>query len=204
MFWVMSNARFFHRLAIGVAITVMAFLAVGCASAPVERAGVREVPVSIMGRGAMSASRLASFFIEENPSADRNKVGRMARYYIDEAGAEGVNADVAFVQMCLETGFLRFGGDVTVDMNNFCGLGTTGNGVKGASFPDERTGVRAHVQHLKAYASPEPLRGSLVDPRYKYVNPKGKAPTVYGLAGTWAADKRYGEKLEGLLRRLYS
>ena len=105
--------------------------------------------------------------------------------------------------MCLETGFLSFRGIVTEDMNNFCGLGSIGPGMSGNAFPDERTGVRAHIQHLKAYASAEALSLPLVDPRFKYVNPKGKAPTIYGLAGTWASDSDYGVKLEGLLVRLF-
>jgi hypothetical protein len=87
-------------------------------------------------------------------------------------------------------------------MNNFCGLGAIGPEQPGLSFPDERTGVRAHIQHLKAYGSAEPLRQECVDPRYRYVQPKGKAPDVFGLAGTWAADREYGVKLASLLERL--
>ncbi|MDE6588937.1 MAG: hypothetical protein K2K53_01045, partial [Oscillospiraceae bacterium] len=30
-------------------------------------------------------------------------------------------------------------------------------------------GIRAQVQHLKAYASIEPLKGECIDPRFKYV-----------------------------------
>jgi hypothetical protein len=160
-------------------------------------------PLAIMGKGLMSHDRLVSFFLSSNPVADPEKLRRLARYYIEEGSAEGVNADVAFIQMCLETGFLRFGGLVTVEMNNFCGLGSIGPGQPGNSFPDERTGVRAHVQHLKAYASIEPLRGVQVDPRYKYVTPKGKAPLIQGLSGTWAADREYGAKIAILLDRLY-
>ncbi|WP_439647465.1 glucosaminidase domain-containing protein [Brucepastera parasyntrophica] len=141
--------------------------------------------------------------MEKNPDADIDKVQRLITLYVEEAEIEGVNPDVAFIQMCLETGFLRFGGLVTPDMNNFCGLGSIGPGQKGNIFPDERTGVRAHIQHLKAYASPEPLVGDLVDPRYKWVNPKGKSPEIHGLAGTWAADPEYGEKLKKLLDHLY-
>jgi hypothetical protein len=161
-------------------------------------------PMAIMGTGAMTQGRLVSFFLENNPTAEIAKVERMAGYYIGEASVEGVNADVAFIQMCLETGFLRFGGLVTEDMNNFCGLGSIGEGQPGVSFPDERTGVRAHVQHLKGYATAEPPVLGIVDPRYKYVNPKGKAPLVQGLSGTWAADPGYGSKLAGLLARLYA
>lgn len=176
-----------------------------CRTLPVEVSpSKRSVPTSIMGNGAMSEDRLVSFFMATNQSADEGKVRRMASYYIKEGRSEGVNADVAFIQMCLETGFLRFGGLVTEDMNNFCGLGSIGPGQIGNRFPDEQTGVRAHVQHLKAYATAEPLSLVLVDPRYKYVNPKGKAPTIHGLAGTWASDRDYGVKLEGMLKRLYS
>ena len=49
-----------------------------------------------------------------------------------------------------ETGFLQFGGDVSVEQFNFAGIGTTGGGVPGNSYPDVRTGVRAQIQHLKA------------------------------------------------------
>ncbi len=183
-------------------LSVFAFIS--CRSLPVEDAeGKPLTPIFIMGEGVLSEDRLAFFFMQENPSADKAKVRRMARYYIEEGRLEGVNPEVAFAQMCLETGFLTFGGLVTVDMNNFCGLGSLGSGQSGNTFPDERTGVRAHIQHLKAYASAEPLVGPLVDTRYKYVNPKGKAPTIYGLAGTWASDPAYGQKLDGLLVRLF-
>lgn len=160
-------------------------------------------PEQIMGSGVMSSGELVSFFMENNPDADELKVSRLASLYIEEAAAEGVNSDVAFVQMCLETGFLRFGGLVSPEQNNFCGLGATGPGFPGLFFPDERTGVRAHVQHLKAYASEEPLAGELVDPRFHYVSPRGRAPDIHGLAGTWAADTRYGTKLADLLDDLY-
>ena len=128
----------------------------------------------------------------------------LAALYIEECALEGVNSDVAFAQMCLETGFLRFGGLVTEDMNNFCGLGATDAAHPGLSFPDERMGVRAHVQHLKAYGSPEPLTGERVDPRYDLVVPKGKSATIWGLAGTWASDVDYGQKLADLLGSMYA
>jgi hypothetical protein len=160
-------------------------------------------PELIMGTGLMSIDRLVSFFMEQNPNADEHKVVRLAALYIEESAIEGVNADVAFAQMCLETGFLRFGGLVTESMNNFCGLGAISTEQPGVRFQDERTGVRAHVQHLKAYGSADPLNGEQVDPRYDYIEPKGRAPDIYGLAGTWAADLQYGWKLADLLERLY-
>jgi hypothetical protein len=73
----------------------------------------------------------------------------------------------------------------------------------GLYFPDERTGVRAHVRHLKAFGSTEPLVGRQVDPRYGYVTPKGKSPDILGLACTWAADRECGRKLAGMLEKLF-
>jgi hypothetical protein len=104
--------------------------------------------------------------------------------------------------MCLETGFLSFGGLVKPEMNNFCGLGAINAEQPGERFPDQATGVRAHIQHLKAYATKEPLNQELVDPRYFYVR-AGSSPLIKGLAGTWARDPRYAEKITGMLERLY-
>jgi hypothetical protein len=162
-----------------------------------------EAPQLIMGTGLMGQAQLVSFFMENNSNADELLVTRLAALYMEESASEGVNADVAFVQMCLETGFLRFGGLVTRDMNNFCGLGAISPEQPGLFFPDEQTGIRAHVQHLKAYGSPDPLVGELVDPRYRYVSPRGKSPYIQGLAGTWATDPQYGDKLMDLLLKLY-
>ena len=156
----------------------------------------------IAGRGVKSADQLAEFFMARNPQGNRAQVERLANYYVTEAQFEGINSDVAFVQMCLETGFLRFGGLVTPDMNNFCGLGAIDADNRGEWFPTEQIGVRAHIQHLHAYGTTGKLRGELVDNRYKYVNPRGKSPDVFGLAGTWAADKAYGQKLWTLLNAL--
>jgi hypothetical protein len=155
-----------------------------------------------MGNGIVEPEKLAAFLLQINSQADEDFVFLLAGYYLEEAVAEGVNHDVAFVQMCLETGFLRYGGLVTPDMNNFCGLGAIGPEETGLIFPDARTGVRAHIQHLQAYASDEPLNQELIDPRYRYVK-RGSAPSIYGLAGTWAADRAYSEKIDRILRNLY-
>lgn len=159
--------------------------------------------VEIMGQGLMSMANLVAFFMDSNPEADLDQVTLLASLYLEECMAEGVNSDVAFAQMCLETGFLRYQGLVEPWMNNFCGLGAVSASQPGVSFPDPGTGVRAHVQHLKAYGSTEPLNLEQVDPRFHYVNPRGKAPDLWSLAGTWAADPEYGAKLYGLLERLY-
>ena len=88
---------------------------------------------------------------------------------LEEAEEEGVRAEVVYVQAMLETGWLQFGGDAVESQFNFSGLGTTGGGVQGNSYPDVRTGIRAQVQHLKAYASTEELSGNCVESRFDMV-----------------------------------
>ena len=74
--------------------------------------------------------------------------------YLSEGKAEGVRGDIAFAQSCLETGNFGFSGSaVTLDQNNFCGMGVTSNGMKGNFFDTPQLGIRAQVQHLKTYAS---------------------------------------------------
>ncbi|MGA0198387.1 MAG: cell wall hydrolase, partial [Prochlorotrichaceae cyanobacterium] len=72
----------------------------------------------------------------------------------------------------------------------------------GANFPSIRLGIRALVQHLKAYASTEPILQEIIDPRFRFVR-RGTAPLVSQLSGRWAADLQYGDKIISILRRLY-
>ena len=165
-------------------------------------AEIPEPPALILGQGLVSPDQLALFLESNNPLAGGEFIRALASCYVEEAAVEGVNHDAAFAQMCLETGFLRYGGLVTADMNNFCGLGAIGGNRRGERFPDVRTGVRAHIQHLKAYASQSPLKGELVDPRYRWVR-TGSAPAIADLSGKWAADRDYGGKIGAILERLY-
>jgi hypothetical protein len=159
------------------------------------------IPANIMGQGLITSEMLSEFLVFYHPEIYYLSK-ELAILYAEEAALEGINHDIAFAQMCLETGFLRFGGLVLREMNNFCGLGAINASQRGHWFPDERTGVRAHIQHLKAYASGEPLNQELVDPRY-YLVRQGSSPQISGLAGTWAADLQYGEKINSILERLY-
>ncbi|NEQ14714.1 MAG: glucosaminidase domain-containing protein, partial [Moorea sp. SIO3E2] len=85
--------------------------------------------------------------------------------------------------------------------NNFGGLGAVTSDEE-ATFPSARIGVRAHIQHLKAYASQEPLVQPLVDPRFRFVT-RGIAPLVGQLSGRWSADLDYGKRIIAVVRRLY-
>jgi hypothetical protein len=158
-------------------------------------------PIPIASRGRAQVRQLVRFFTETNPRIGINYLTQLARTYIDEAEAEGINSDIAFCQMVHETNYLRFGDDVQPGQNNFCGLGATDKGESGLSFPSVEIGVRAHIQHLKAYANARPLRRELVDPRFDRVS-RAQAPYVEYLAGTWATDPQYGVKLKRKLQML--
>lgn len=143
--------------------------------------------MNIIGKSECTAEQMAQYLIERNPNA-KSWALEYAQIYLEEGEAEGVRGDGAWIQSCKETGNFKFTGGtaVTFDQNNFCGLGVTKKGMKGHSFDTPRLGIRAQIQHLKGYATSTPLKNSCVDPRYKYINPKGKAPRFEDLAGKWA------------------
>lgn len=136
-------------------------------------------------------------------------IEQFAQIFYEEANAEGVKAEVAFTQCMKETGFLKYGGDVLPNQYNFAGIGATG-AVHGASFKDVRTGIRAQIQHLKAYASTSPLNNACVDPRFNLVT-RNTAPYVEWLGIKenpngcgWASAKNYGYDIVGMVKVLLS
>lgn len=168
----------------------------------------------IMGTTETNLNQMVAYYNDnaEYPafyeSSDAPTIKAFCKLYLSESKAEGVKAEVAFVQAMKETNFLRYGGDVKISQYNFAGLGATGGGASGASFPNVKTGIRAQIQHLKAYATTEELNNTCVDPRYIYVT-KGCAPYVEWLGINenplgkgWATDPGYGndivERIEDL------
>ena len=166
----------------------------------------RQIIISrkIADTGFLSSSQLAAFFIQENPSYNKKDIQKLAEYYVSESKIEGINSDVAFAQMCLETGFLRFGGLVQPEWHNYCGLGAIDKENPGCIFETEQLGVRAHIQHLQAYATTPDveLNQELVDPRYSWVHKTKMAYTIEDLTGNWAADANYDKKIEAILQRM--
>jgi N-acetylmuramoyl-L-alanine amidase/fibronectin type 3 domain-containing protein len=162
----------------------------------------------IMGTSSVTVDQMVSYYNKRYTfPADtyRDKGADSAEAFFkilkEEAEAEGVRADVLFAQVMLETGGLQFGGDVQPSQCNFGGLGAVGGGAAGETFADVRTGLRAQVQHLKAYASTDGLNNACVDKRFQYVS-RGTARYVEWLAipqnpygKGWAADADYGTKL---------
>ncbi len=157
----------------------------------------------IMGRGQTTAQQMSAFLTKNNSKA-LAQFPNLPQMYVQEAAAEGVNHDLAFCQMCLETNFLTFGGAVKPEQFNFADMGVISATSSGLTFPDARTGIRAHIQHLKAYGSTEPIDQPLVkeNVRFRFVK-RGVAPTVNELVGRWNADPQYGQKIINTIRLLY-
>lgn len=155
---------------------------------------------SIMGSAIATREQCVNYLLKNNPNPKITvSAEELVDYYYEEAGKEGIRPDAAFAQALKETGFFRYGGTVIPDQNNYCGLGTTSATVKGAYFETARIGVRAHIQHLLAYASVRPPREDVVDPRYSLVRAVYSTSTIDtwpGLNGRWAVPgNNYGQEI---------
>lgn len=134
-------------------------------------------------------------------------INQFAQIVYEEAIAEGVKPEVVFTQCMKETAFLKYGGEVNPNQYNFAGIGATGS-VHGATFENVRMGIRAQVQHLKAYGSLDKLINQCVDPRFnlvsrgsaKYVEWLGKKENPTGSG--WATSKNYGHDIVNMINVL--
>ena len=170
----------------------------------------------IMGKSSVTVDDMVKYYNSVGatyPSASLKKGGAadiktFCTILKEEAEAEGVKAEVLYAQAMLETGWLKFGGQVKISQYNFGGLGATDGGASGASFKDIRTGLRAQAQHLKAYACTDALKNKCVDPRFslvtrgcaKYVEYLGikENPSKKG----WATAEKYGYHIVELIKKI--
>lgn len=163
---------------------------------------------NIAGTPQATVRQMQAYIKKVNPNVPQSVID-MIPYYLSEGQAEGIRGDIAFAQSCLETGNFTFrDGAVTLDQNNFCGMGVIENSMKGASFDTPQLGIRAQIQHLKAYANRQPLRGVCVDPRFHLVT-RGVSETVQHLGIQenprgygWAAGADYGVKILNILENI--
>ena len=168
---------------------------------------------AIMGEARATAEQMTAFCLSKNaePRLPSCTVAELAALFLEEGKAEGVRGDVAFAQSLLETGYFKFGGIVLPEQNNFAGIGALNGNSAGqaASVPDPRSGVRAQIQHLKAYAAKEPLVNECIDPRFSLVA-RGSAEFVEWLGAAdnpngrgWAVPgSGYGGKIVALLKQI--
>ena len=126
-------------------------------------------------------------------------IDEFCKILYEEASFEGVCPEVLYAQVMKETGYLRFGNLVQANQCNFGGVGATGPGNPGYTFSSVREGLRVQTQHLKAYATTEPLNNPCIDPRFNLVS-RGCAPKTTDLNGRWAVPgKGYGEGLNAIV-----
>ena len=207
------------RRAIG--LVIVSLLAYGCGkgrqalpvspSAPTSQTSVHR----IMGANRVTAAAIVAWFNTRTPRPPGSYAATvpmevLAAIFIEEGAAEGVTGDIAFVQSIVETGWFRFSGTIPAGLNNFAGIGATDTNPAPAAFPDARIGVRAQIQHLRAYADPSatsctvpPLRNPCVDPRFHLVLPKGRAPTWNEFGnGNWASSSTYAASILTLFTEL--
>ncbi|MBR5912851.1 MAG: glucosaminidase domain-containing protein [Selenomonadaceae bacterium] len=180
-----------------------------------EDAGAKDIPkiilrenpndITIFGEPVATQEQMVKFILLRNPNPKINcSVEDLVRYYYEEGAVEGIRPDIALCQAIKETGTWNYGGDVTPDQNNYCGLGTTGGGVKGGYFATPQIGARAHIQHLLVYTSTRPTKLENVDPRYDHIvnnrrDVYGNIHTWTGLNGVWASPgHNYGQDILAL------
>lgn len=185
----------------------------------------KDAKTLITGATKTNVSQMVNYFINNGGTYDKfSKYGtqydgvlakkgavnieEFCQIFYEEAIAENIRPEVAFCQTMKETGFLQFGHDVKPDQCNFAGLGATGNGVAGNSFASVREGIRAQIQHLKAYATTDNLINACVDNRFGYVK-RGSAPYVEWLGKKenptgdgWATGANYGTDIVARMKVL--
>ena len=163
-------------------------------------------PETILSEGGLSKDALVAFLLANNSKISSTFAGQIVDLYIAEANAEGVNYEIAFAQMCYHTKYLSFNGTfVPANSNNFFGLTTFSNYRKVYVFDSFQEGIRAHIQHLKGYATKEPLNKVCVDPRYYKIEEEygwGSSPAIDGLSGKWAG-ANYANNVKEILIKMY-
>lgn len=185
----------------------------------------KDAKTLITGATKTNVSQMVNYFINNGGTYDKfSKYGtqydgilaqkgaanieEFCQIFYEEAIAENIRPEVAFCQTMKETGFLQFGHDVKPDQCNFAGLGATGNGNAGNTFVSVREGIRAQIQHLKAYATTDNLINACVDSRFNYVK-RGSAPYVEWLGKKenptgdgWATGANYGTDIVSRMKVL--
>lgn len=165
---------------------------------------------SIAGEAVATAAQMIAYIKAKRPGVEQSVID-MIPLYLTEGKAEGIAGDIAFAQSCVETGLFALPQEtcaVKLSQNNFAMMGVTSTFAQGESFATPQIGIRAQIQHLKAYANAEALKGVCVDPRFKLVT-RGSAPYVEWLGQKenpqgkgWASSAGYGKKILNALAEI--
>jgi hypothetical protein len=161
---------------------------------PIRQTADNAVPACV------TPDRLMRFLHSQNGALEP-KYEELAQDYRRYGDELRVRWDFAFYQMLLETNYLKFGHDVKPKQNNFAGIGATGGGVPGESFPDVATGVLAQIQHLVAYSGdvvPDPVAKRTRENQDGIIAQSKRLgrPVRFGdLTNRWAADNSYARSI---------
>jgi len=159
---------------------------------------------NIEGSGSLAKSNIVGYIHSINPGAARGDVEALIDAYIREARWENINYDIAVAQMCYATNYLR---DRQLMNDHNYGAFAAINGVP-VRYANMNEGIRAHIQHLKGYASRERPQWNIVDKRYQTLvtdNILGTVKTLDALFRVWAPkdQQNYGNRINKILEDLY-
>ena len=169
--------------------------------------------MKIMGYEEIDADKAITFIVnlvgEDN--IDKIKLnGTSLNFHISNtnkaAKAEDVNAYFVLAQQLLETGNLKFeNSSVKPEYYNFAGLGATDSKPNPNKFFSNYEGQLAQVQHLKGYATTDPLKEECKDQRFTLLMDKrGTAVNDAELSNKWASNSLYGESLAEMYNQFHN
>ena len=169
--------------------------------------------MKIMGYEEIDADKAITFIVnlvgEDN--IDKIKLnGTSLNFHISNtnkaAKAEDVNAYFVLAQQLLETGNLKFeNSSVKPEYYNFAGLGATDSKPNPNKFFSNYEGQLAQVQHLKGYATKDPLKEECKDQRFALLMDKrGTATNAAELSNKWASNSLYGESLAEMYNQFHN
>jgi hypothetical protein len=136
-------------------------------------------------------------------------VGVIVGHYFTVAPTVGLDPLLVVAQMVEETGNLTSFWSQR-PRRNPAGIGVTGKPGEGVSFPDWTAASRAHIGRLLAYTlrkgTENQAQASLIEEALSF-RPlpdelRGAARTLKGLAGTWAHDPQYADKLSSVANQI--
>ena len=169
--------------------------------------------MKIMGYEEIDADKAITFIVnlvgEDN--IDKIKLnGTSLNFHISNtnkaAKAEDVNAYFVLAQQLLETGNLKFeNSSVKPEYYNFAGLGATDSKPNPNKFFSNYEGQLAQVQHLKGYATTDPLKEECKDQRFTLLmNKRGTAVNAAELSNKWASNSSYGKLLAEMYNQFHN
>jgi hypothetical protein len=166
------------------------------------------IPEDIMLKSGQSTyltrDAVVKYLTENSKGVSTRDIRAIIDHYINESRREGINHDIAIAQMCYATKNLTK--KVLFNNMNYADLSTAGTNWNG-KFPRSRIGVRAHIQHLKGYASTKYPEEAIVDPRFRILeNIRGKGDTLHKLSAYWVKNnnEKYESDIKEILEKLYS